>query len=617
MARLRKKRKKQSKEIIKTSVLKIIVFLMIVGLNWPGFLAVGKTFAFFSNAEDSNTNFYQAGTLDFSIPSVPDFSPELMPTQTSSRTINLQNEGSLDFQYTVRVENANDILCNSLILDGQPLADFVSATTTFSDKSTWTFTAELMGEDEGLQNQTCNFDFVFSGWQTNFPDSNQGFIDEERIGNEIKSGKWIIDPGDVVINELMWMGSRGSLGWGGEWPEDEWIELRNTTPYLIDLGGWQITKKTLSGEELMLEIPSGTIPAHGFFLISNFDKNNSRINIDPDLMDSSVDLRNKNLQVKLYKGIWLDQDNLIDTADDGNGRPLAGFRFLGFLHFSMERNDIPGDGTLGSSWHTCWDDSAEMRAYWDPFIILRSSINRGTPGGKNLSDYDEAELIEYYQQLEEEWFAKGLFVPNSIYEEENYDEEEIIDSLIDSTETTTSAEEETIIQSEEEGGEEEGEEIAEEPSEDSQEGDTEAGDGEEPSEEEPATEEDSSPEEGSVTDEDSVGEEDLADEEAPDGEETGGGEEISEGTTDEAITDGGDGSDEEAENTDAAPTTDSTEANESAGTGESSENSSDAQTGAQQPATLPGENSSNLGEAGESSGDGGDAGDGTGDSVSE
>ncbi|MCD6334669.1 MAG: lamin tail domain-containing protein, partial [Candidatus Latescibacteria bacterium] len=37
--------------------------------------------------------------------------------------------------------------------------------------------------------------------------------------------------GDVVINELMWMGSTASSA-------DEWIELRNTTDSEILLSGW-------------------------------------------------------------------------------------------------------------------------------------------------------------------------------------------------------------------------------------------------------------------------------------------------------------------------------------------------------------------------------------------
>ncbi|PIP88143.1 hypothetical protein COW80_01910, partial [Candidatus Beckwithbacteria bacterium CG22_combo_CG10-13_8_21_14_all_01_47_9] len=84
-----------------------------------------------------------------------------------------------------------------------------------------------------------------------------------------------LNPGDVVINELMWMGTSG-------WAADEYLELRNMTDRSIDLSGWSVGGVT---------IPSGkSIPAHGYFLITNFDKDGSGINVDPDLVDSDLEL---------------------------------------------------------------------------------------------------------------------------------------------------------------------------------------------------------------------------------------------------------------------------------------------------------------------------------------
>lgn len=155
----------------------------------------------------------------------------------------------------------------------------------------------------------------------------------------------VIGIGSVVINELMWMGSSTNT-------DDEWIELRNMTGNPIDLSNWQITSLvgTSNTETLMLTIPSGkTISANGYFLISHFNKDTSVINVEPDLVDTHVVLRNSDLQIKLYKGIWTNLANLIDTADDGSGSPLAGNNTT---KKSMERNDSPGNGTNVSNWHT-------------------------------------------------------------------------------------------------------------------------------------------------------------------------------------------------------------------------------------------------------------------------
>ena len=174
--------------------------------------------------------------------------------------------------------------------------------------------------------------------------------------------------GSVVINELMWMGSTVS-------DSDEWLELRNTTGNPIDLSNWQITSLVGTGntETLMLTIPSGKIiSANGYFLISNFTKGTSAINVEPDLVDTDVVLRNSDLQIKLYKEIWTDSANLIDTADDGNGTPMAGFH--GANEQSMERNNDPATG-----WKTCTNDACNDTTYWDT-----EGNNYGTPKAANL-----------------------------------------------------------------------------------------------------------------------------------------------------------------------------------------------------------------------------------------
>jgi len=167
-----------------------------------------------------------------------------------------------------------------------------------------------------------------------------------------------LNPGDVVINELMWMGT----SWRAA---DEYLELRNMTDRSIDLSGWSVGGVT---------IPSGkSIPAHGYFLITNFDKDGSGINVEPDLVDSSLTLDNVNLQIELYDV----GSNLIDTADNGEGLPAAGEQET---YRSMERDATPGNGYDANVWHTCLDDSALMHSYWDS-----GRNDCGTPGRENLS----------------------------------------------------------------------------------------------------------------------------------------------------------------------------------------------------------------------------------------
>ena len=222
--------------MIKKSLLKIVFLILIIGLNWAGLLAISKTSAFFDDNGISSGNAFQSGTLDFSLSAPKNFSPDLRPSQTtSSRTIGVSKDGSLGFQYRVRVENATGDLCSHLELKDnsagssfQPLSGFSSTTTTFFNKSNWIFTANSPNPDESLQGKICNFNLVFEGWQENLSDNTQGFTDTETINNIVKMGYW--DP-PVVLNEFL-------PNAAGDYPE--FIELYNKTTSPIDLAGFYI-----------------------------------------------------------------------------------------------------------------------------------------------------------------------------------------------------------------------------------------------------------------------------------------------------------------------------------------------------------------------------------------
>ncbi len=170
----------------------------------------------------------------------------------------------------------------------------------------------------------------------------------------IQGSVFMANLGDVVFNELMWMGDFAGSS-------HEWVELRNTTGEDIDLTGWDITKLGSGGEELMLTISSGIIPAQGYFLIANNNAEDSNIAVEPDLVETDVSLSNTKLQLRLYDGLFEEGANLIDTADDGTGTPAGGD---GQTMKSMVRKDPPGDGTLAENWYTAdtqsgWDDDAQ------------------------------------------------------------------------------------------------------------------------------------------------------------------------------------------------------------------------------------------------------------------
>lgn len=144
--------------------------------------------------------------------------------------------------------------------------------------------------------------------------------------------------GDVVINEIMWMGSNLFED------DDEWVELKNTTGDPIDLTNWVVEKLGTSSNNIT--IPSGVIPANGFFLISNNAKANSIIDVDPDLQTASVSILNTGELLILKDSIG----TTIDSANQNGGGWFEGDN--GVPKASMERDDPPGDGTDLNNWHT-------------------------------------------------------------------------------------------------------------------------------------------------------------------------------------------------------------------------------------------------------------------------
>jgi len=148
----------------------------------------------------------------------------------------------------------------------------------------------------------------------------------------------------------MWMGDFSS-------PSHEWIELYNTTDQPIDLSGWRLARQKSKQEVPMLTIPTGTVPALAYFLISNNGTKDCNLAVIPDLVDTSVTLTNTQLQIKLYDVAG----RLIDTADDGVGKPMAGDNAQKKSMVRRLNDRSPIDGQLPLAWRT-----AEQQTGWKP-----------------------------------------------------------------------------------------------------------------------------------------------------------------------------------------------------------------------------------------------------------
>ncbi len=182
--------------MVRDSVIKITSLIVILSLNWAGLSAVGETVAYLLDDEGTPQNSFTASTLDFGLSSLGDFSPEVTPSQSTSRDIVIANLGILGFQYSVQAANFDGALCNYLNLDANldsGISEYASSLTgfsynagQFSDPEAWQFIATLTSSDPALENETCTFDFIFDGVQI----GGSGFYDQEIASSTITAGEW-------------------------------------------------------------------------------------------------------------------------------------------------------------------------------------------------------------------------------------------------------------------------------------------------------------------------------------------------------------------------------------------------------------------------------------------
>ena len=141
------------------------------------------------------------------------------------------------------------------------------------------------------------------------------------------------NPGDVVINEIAWMGTDG----GGY--SDEWIELYNTTNTAIDLTGW-----TIKNVGYVTETFTGTIPANGYYLIENDE--DCITDIQSDFADATLKITDSGTDVLLIDNT----SAVIDEVDCSSGW----FAGTNNPDYTMERIDPCAEqgGLIASNWAT-------------------------------------------------------------------------------------------------------------------------------------------------------------------------------------------------------------------------------------------------------------------------
>jgi len=136
-----------------------------------------------------------------------------------------------------------------------------------------------------------------------------GFVTPGLVHETVNAAPLAANALDVVINEVAWGGTIAN-------PGGEWIELYNSTNVAINLTNWKIV--TTDGTPGPITIPSGIIPANGYFLLES-GNDTAAPGIAADYIYSGT-FSNSGEILSLFDN----SSNLVDTANTSGGAWDAG-----------------------------------------------------------------------------------------------------------------------------------------------------------------------------------------------------------------------------------------------------------------------------------------------------
>lgn len=165
-------------------------------------------------------------------------------------------------------------------------------------------------------------------------------------------------PGDIVINEVAWAGSNDNAN-------DEWIELYNRSSQNVDLTGWVIEDDGTPGTKL-----SGTIAAHGYFLIEDSETVVSTMTAD-QIIGLSLANAGDSLALKDAAGI------IIDKVNAGGGAWYAGD---GTSKATMERLNPDVKEDVATNWAAAKTGNGSKSSLGSAIIGTPRTVNSNYAG---------------------------------------------------------------------------------------------------------------------------------------------------------------------------------------------------------------------------------------------
>ncbi len=172
--------------------------MIAIALIFGGLLGIGESFGYLGDTENSVDNSFSAATLDFSASAddwnSADTAISIKPGDSVERNITVSNNGSVGFQYKIGViqTGGDDEFCNSLQVSAKlngvekyiGLLFELSVASVYESPVVWNFTLNFPDGSKNYYDQSCDFEFVYTGWQEDL-NWGEGYNDIEEITNNI------------------------------------------------------------------------------------------------------------------------------------------------------------------------------------------------------------------------------------------------------------------------------------------------------------------------------------------------------------------------------------------------------------------------------------------------
>ncbi len=336
---------------MKKRIIKLLLLFLVMGLR-----LISSTNSYFTDTATITGNSFSTGCWE-----TP--ASAFLTAPTNNSVFEEQSGGFYETAFTA-----------SSATSSCPVAEITNTFKVYTDSA---LTTEYYSEGfPGDVNKVLNLSAGEYWWKVSSSD---------QYGNASDSAVWhltVVKPtvpsgpsaGDVVINEVMWMGTEKST-------QDEWIELKNMTGEAINLSGWKIDNALSAGGQLT--ISSGTLPANGYFVVGGKNGAATHLKNDPNLTVSNISLHNESNGHLVLRNA---SGTVIDQAMGVSGWPAGSLTGSepDKVYRSMERNATTGDGLSTGSWHTCLSPGCTSTDFWK----AGDGRTYGTPGGANLSEND-------------------------------------------------------------------------------------------------------------------------------------------------------------------------------------------------------------------------------------